>query len=97
MLLCLGVVLVAIGLSFMLSGTTLALGGAFFGGLITIGVLALVGFVLLLVFSGIGLLVVGILGLVGVILLAIALPFLAPILIVLVPIAIIAKLAGRHK
>lgn len=50
------------------------------------------GFILTVVFSGVGLLVAGIIGLVGVILLAVALPFLAPLFIVIIPVVLLLKL-----
>lgn len=88
------ILLAALAMSY-LPGMLGALGGLSLAALISVGVLLVVGFVLLLVFSGVGLLVAGIVGLVGVILLAVALPLLAPLLIVVVPLVILFKLFGR--
>lgn len=66
--------------------------GLAFGAVITIGVLLLVGFVLVAALSGAGILCGGILGLVGLILLALALPVLAPLFIVLLPLILLVWL-----
>jgi len=60
--------------------------------MVALGVVLLVGFILVLVFSGVGLLVPGILGLVGIILLAVALPILAPLFFVILLVVILIKL-----
>lgn len=90
--LCVGIVFVALGLSLFFPGLIGAFGGITVGILSTIGALLLVGFILTVVFSGVGLLVAGTIGLVGVILLAIALPFLAPLFIVIIPVVLLLKL-----
>lgn len=73
-----------------------ALVGLAFGIAVALGVLLLVGFVLVAVFSGAGILTAGILGLVGVILLALALPVLAPLFLVLLPVILILWLISRR-
>jgi hypothetical protein len=92
--LSIGIFLVALGCSFLLpsflgivSATTLGIVGAIGGILLAI-------FIIAVVFLGVGILISAILGLVGVILLAIALPFLAPFLIVIIPIVLLIKIAG---
>ena len=90
-----GIILVALGLCLLLPGIMGSVGGISVGLLASLGALLLAGFILLLIFSGVGLLVVGILGLVGVAVLALALPFLAPLLIVIIPVALLIKLATK--
>jgi hypothetical protein len=85
------VVLAAVLLPIMLKAIGAVVGLAF-GFLIAVGVILLVGFILVLVFSGVGLLVPGILGLVGIILLAVALPILAPLFFVVLLVVILVKL-----
>ena len=72
-----------------------ALVGLAFGFAVVFGVLFFAGFILLIVFSGAGVLAAGVIGLVGVILLALALPILAPLFIVLLPIIILIWLITR--
>ena len=91
--LCIGIILVALGLSLIFPGLIGTFSGITVGILATIGALLLVGFIHIIVFSGVGLLIAGIIGLVGVILLAAALPFLAPLFIVIVPVVLLIKLA----
>jgi hypothetical protein len=78
----------------MLLGIFGAVAGIVFGILVALGALFLVGFILTLVFSGVGILAGGVLGLVGVILLAVAFPILAPLFLVLLPIIILIKLVS---
>jgi hypothetical protein len=78
----------------MLLGIFGAVAGIVFGVLVALGALFLVGFILTLVFSGVGILAGGVLGLVGVILLAVAFPILAPVFLVLLPIIILIKLVS---
>lgn len=70
-----------------------ALVGLAFGVVTALGVLMLAGFILIVAFSGAGILSGAVLGLVGVILLALALPFLAPLFIVLLPVILLVRLA----
>ena len=66
--------------------------GVFFGGMVALGAILFVGFILTVVFLGTGLPVGAIFGLVGLIMLAVAFPILAPLFIVLLPIVILIKL-----
>lgn len=91
-LLCIGILLVALGFSLFFPGLVEALSGITIGILAIIGSILLVGFILTVVFSGVGILLAGVFGLVGVILLAVALPFLAPLFIVIVPVVLLMKL-----
>ena len=82
---CLPMILAAVG---VIGGILLFL----FGGL---GLLLFIGFIFAVIAAGARLLVFGIFGLIGVILLAIALPILAPLFIVLIPVIILIKLVSR--
>jgi hypothetical protein len=69
-----------------------AIVGITFGIVITLGIVLFIGFILVIAFSGAGILVGGILGVVGVVLLALALPILAPLFIVLLPLILLVWL-----
>ena len=90
--LCFGIILVALGLSLLFPGLISTFSGITIRVLGSIGAFLLVGFILFVVFSWVGILLAGIIGLVGVILLSVALPFLAPVFIVIIPIVILMKL-----
>jgi hypothetical protein len=90
--LCIIILLVALGISLFVPGLIGTFSGIVVSVLAAAGALFLAGFIIVVVFSGVGLLVAGIIGLVGVILLALALPILAPLFIVIVPIVILLKL-----
>lgn len=92
--LCVLVILAALVLPKILAVVGV-IGGLFLGLIVALGILLLVVFILGLTLSTVGLLTAGVLGLIGVILLAIVLPFLAPLLLVLIPIGIIIKLIFR--
>jgi hypothetical protein len=92
--LCVLIVLAALFMPFILK-LACVLGGVAIGILAALGAVLFVVFILLLVLSGTGLLAAGVLGLVAVLLLAIVLPVLAPLLIVIIPVAILIKLFGR--
>ncbi len=68
--------------------------GLAFGAVVAIGALLFAGFIVVLVFSGVGLLIPVILGVVGVVLLAVALPVLAPLFFVVLLIVILVKLVS---
>ncbi len=69
--------------------------GAGIGIVAALGAAAFVAFVLLMVFGGAGILVIGAVGLVAIILLAVALPFLAPLFIIALPVFILVKIFSR--
>jgi hypothetical protein len=94
-LLSIGILLVALGCSIISPPLFGIATGATLGILGGLGGILLAAFIIMVVFFGVGILIAAILGLVGVILLAVALPFLSPFLIVIIPIVILLKLAGR--
>ena len=94
-LLSIGILLVALGCSIISLPLFGVAAGATLGILGGLGGILLAAFIIMVVFFGVGILIAAILGLVGVILLAVALPFLSPFLIVIIPIVILLKLAGR--
>jgi hypothetical protein len=85
------VLLTALMMPFLL-GIVGAIAGLAFAFMIAIGALLLVGFIVAVVLSGPALIVGAILGIVGVVLLALALPLLAPLFLVLLPIILLIKL-----
>lgn len=93
-ILCLLIILVALFFPVIIDLIG-ALTGILLAFAITVGTLLFTGFILLVVFSGVGLLLAGVVGLVGLTLLAVALPFLAPLFIVLLPVIILLKLIAR--
>ena len=71
------------------------LGGVALGALGIIGGLLLAACIVILALAGTGLLAAGIIGLVGALLLAIVLPVIAPLLIVIIPVAILIRIIFR--
>jgi len=94
LILCGLLVLAAIFLPMILA-TVGIIGGVLLFVFAGLGGLLLVGFIIALVVAGARLLFLGVLGLIGVILLAIALPILAPLLLIIIPVAILIKLVFR--
>jgi hypothetical protein len=92
--LCLVILAVAVGMP-LLHGIIGLIGGILIAPLAVAGALLLVGFILFLVFSGVGVLGLGVLALAGVVLLAVLLPLLLPLLLIILPVALLIKLA-RH-
>jgi hypothetical protein len=91
-LLCLLIIAFAAGAP-LLHGILGLLGGLIIAPIAVIGALLLVGFILLLVFSGVGIIGAGVLGLVGLILFVVLIPLLLPVLILALPIVLLVKLA----
>jgi hypothetical protein len=77
----------------LLHGILGLLGGLIIAPIAVVGALLLVGFILLLVFSGVGIIGAGVLGLVGLVLLVALLPLALPLLIIGLPILLLVKLA----
>ena len=82
---------VAVGMP-LLHGVLGLLGGLIIAPLAVIGSLLLAGFILFLVFSGVGVIGLAVLGLVGGILLVVLLPLLLPVLIFVLPVVLLVKL-----
>ncbi len=82
---------VAVGMP-LLHGVLGLLGGLIIAPLAVIGSLLLAGFILFLVFSGVGVIGLAVLGLVGGILFVVLLPLLLPVLIFVLPVVLLVKL-----
>jgi len=89
--LCLVILAVAVGMP-LLHGVLGLLGGILIAPLAVLGSLLLAGFILFLVFSGVGVLGLGVLALVGAVLAVVLLPLLLPLLIFVLPIVLLVKL-----
>jgi hypothetical protein len=93
-ILCLIILAVAVGVP-LLHELIGVVGGLVIAPLAVAGSLLLAGFIILLVFTGVGIIGLGVLGLMGVILLAPVIPLLFPLLIVIIPVALLLKLLTR--
>ena len=94
LVLCLIILAVAVGMP-LLHELIGAVGGVIIAPLAVAGSLLLAGFIVMLVFTGVGVIGLAVLGLVGVILLTLAIPLFFPLFIVIIPIALLLKLLSR--
>jgi hypothetical protein len=89
--LCLVVLAFTVGMP-LLHGVLGLIGGLVIAPFAVVGALLLAGFILFLVFSGVGALGLVLLAVAGVVVLAVLLPLLLPLLIIALPIILLVKL-----
>ncbi|MBN1779611.1 hypothetical protein JW948_00660 [bacterium] len=94
LVLCLIIVAAAIGMP-LLEGLIGAVVGIAIAPVAAIGGLLLAGFIVLIVFSSLGVVGLAVMGVVGAVLLAVAVPLLFPLFIVIIPVALLLKLASK--